>query len=349
MRKRTDKMTTVSADPLIGVIGAGSWGTALAQLLAGKGLSVDLWALEPEVHDQIRDFRENKVFLPGAPLSENIRPCTDLLEVVDAKDILLMVVPSEWFRETALKMAPLVREDAIVATATKGIEVGTRLTMAGILEDTLPHLPEGRICALSGPSFAIEVAKGVPTAVTAGARDEEVAKTIQHIFATPVFRVYTSTDILGVELGGAVKNVMAIAAGICDGLKLGANTRAALITRGLAEIRRLGVALGADPDTFSGLSGVGDLVLTCTTDLSRNHTVGKKLGQGKKLADILAEMRMVAEGVRNAKSVYNLSINAGVEMPIVGQTYRILYEDLDPGEALIALMTRKLKAELDDA
>jgi glycerol-3-phosphate dehydrogenase (NAD(P)+) len=220
--------------------------------------------------------------------------------------------------------------------------------MSEVIQQTLPQIAEGHIAALSGPSFAKEVAQQFPTVVTVASRDRQTASFVQHVFATPYFRTYSSDDIRGVELSGAVKNVIAIAAGIIDSLGLGLNARAALITRGMTEIRRLGVALGANPRTFTGLAGFGDLVLTCTGDLSRNHTVGQKIGEGLKLRDILKEMRMVAEGVRTAKSVYNLSRKLGVEMPICHEIYYVLYEDLPPKEALFRLMTRTLKPELDE-
>jgi glycerol-3-phosphate dehydrogenase (NAD(P)+) len=220
--------------------------------------------------------------------------------------------------------------------------------MTGVLSQTLTHVPQEQLAVLSGPSFAREVAMGFPTAVTAAAKDLAVAALAQHVFATSSFRVYTNDDVLGVELGGAVKNVIAIATGVIDGLGLGLNTRAALITRGQTEIRRLGVALGAKPRTFTGLAGIGDLILTCTGTLSRNHTLGQKIGRGMKLKDILAEMRMVAEGVKTSQSVYNLSRKLGVEMPICHATYHILYDDLAPAVALQRLMTRELKYELDE-
>jgi glycerol-3-phosphate dehydrogenase (NAD(P)+) len=332
----------------IGVVGAGSWGTALADLLAGKGYPIDLWVFENDIRDQILALRENRVFLPGIQLSPNLHPSNDIAEVAAGKDLLVMVVPSHVLRETSLKMSSYVAGDAIVVSATKGIENRTHLTMTGVLQATLPGISNHRIAVLSGPSFAPEVAKKYPTVVTAAARDVEVAELVQQVFATPHFRVYTSDDVIGVELGGSLKNVIAIAAGVVDGLGLGLNTRAALITRGMAEIRRLGVKLGANPRTFTGLAGFGDLILTCTGHLSRNHTVGKKIGEGQKLGDILAEMRMVAEGVKTAKSVYNLSRKLGVEMPISHEIYRILYEDLAPKDAVHRLMTRGLKQELDE-
>ncbi|MBI9075747.1 MAG: NAD(P)-dependent glycerol-3-phosphate dehydrogenase [Desulfatibacillum sp.] len=335
-------------DLKVAVVGGGSWGTALAQLMASKGYLTSLWVLEEEVIESIAKERENKVFLPGIPLSENIVPTLDLEEAIRDKDLIITVVPSEWLRETSEKMAPLIKPDAIVVSATKGIEIGTRMTMSDILRETLTGLPEENICVVSGPSFAREVAQGMPTVVTVAAIDPRVAELVQEAFATPYFRVYTNTDLLGVEIGGAVKNVMAIASGICEGLGFGANTRAALITRGLNEMRRLGLAMGAKPETFGGLAGVGDLVLTCTADLSRNYSFGKKIGQGMKRQEILSKMRMVAEGVRSSKSVYNLSLKMNVEMPIVEQTYKVLYEDEDPAKALYNLMTRKLRDETDD-
>ncbi|MCK4389596.1 MAG: NAD(P)H-dependent glycerol-3-phosphate dehydrogenase [Desulfobacterales bacterium] len=332
----------------IGVIGAGAWGTALANLLANKGFNVALWVFEPEVCADILEKRENKVFLPGFSLSANIWPSNDLDQVAANKEMLLLVVPSHVFRSVAVRMVHHPTEKSLIVTATKGIETETHLTVSSILKQLLPPRLQSRIAVLSGPSFAREVAKQIPTAVTVAAFDPEVARAVQSIFATPYFRVYTSGDVVGVELGGALKNVIAIAAGISDGLGLGYNTRAALITRGITEIQRLGIRLGADRETFMGLAGIGDLVLTCTGKLSRNWTVGYKIGQGMKLEAILSEMRMVAEGVKTTRSVYNMSRKMGAEMPIVEQVYRILYEDLDPNEALQVLMSRNLKHELDE-
>jgi len=335
-------------DMKISVVGAGSWGTALANLLAVKGFKTDFWVFEKEVKDQIQENRENRVFLPGFSLSENLFPSNDLGEVVSGKDMVLIVVPSHLMREIGLKLANYMSPDTIIVSASKGIENKTHLTMSGVLAETLPEIPGNRFAVLSGPSFAREVAGQVPTVVTAASKDKDVVSLVQQAFVTPFFRVYTNDDVIGVELGGSVKNVIAIAAGIVDGLGLGLNTRAALITRGLAEIRRLGLEMGADPRTFAGLAGVGDLVLTCTGDLSRNHTVGKKIGKGKTLKEILSEMRMVAEGVRTAKSVYNLSRKLNVDMPISHEIYHILYDDVSPKDALYRLMTRDLKHEWDE-
>ena len=332
----------------IGVVGAGSWGTALANLLAVKGYAIDQWVYEKEVRDQILTTRENSVFLPGIKLSSNLHPSNEMAEVVSAKDLVVVVVPSHVFRDTTLKMAELVSNQTIIASASKGIENDTHLTMTGVLQQTLSNIPLEQLAVISGPSFASEVARNLPTVVTAASKSPNTAELVQQVLATPYFRVYTSDDLIGVELGGSLKNVIAIAAGVIDGLELGLNTRAALITRGMTEIRRLGLRLGANPRTFTGLAGFGDLILTCTGHLSRNHTVGKKIGQGEKVKDILQQMRMVAEGVKTAKSVYNLSRDLQVEMPICHETYRILYEDLSPREAVTRLMTRDLKQELDE-
>jgi glycerol-3-phosphate dehydrogenase (NAD(P)+) len=341
--------TKIDADAFkIGVVGAGSWGTALANLLAQKGFTIDHWVYEPEVKKQMEIEHENKVFLPGVILSENLHPTNDMGRAVAEKDLILIVVPSHVMRATAAAMKKHVGSKAVVVSASKGIENKTHLTMSGVLKDVWPDFAGNQIAVLSGPSFAKEVARNVPTVVTVASRRRRIATRVQNIFATPYFRVYTNNDIIGTELGGSVKNVIAIAAGVIDGLGLGLNTRAALVTRGLTEIRRLGLKLGANPRTFTGLAGIGDLMLTCTGTLSRNHTVGKKIGEGMKLQEILADMRMVAEGVKTAKSVYNLSRKLGVEMPIAHEVYRILYEDLSPKEALFRLMTRDLKQELDE-
>jgi len=331
----------------IGVIGAGSWGTVLADLLAVKGFSVDLWAFEREVVEQINTHRENRFFLPGIILSPRLKVSCDLAETAAAKDLLVVAVPSHVIRETMRALAGRLDASTSVVSASKGIENQTHLTMTGVLKEALA-IGNDRLAVLSGPSFAAEVARRFPTVVTVASCNAALAERVQQLFATPYFRVYTCEDTVGVELGGSVKNVIAIAAGIIDGLGLGLNTRAALITRGMTEIRRLGRRMGANPRTFTGLAGYGDLILTCTGDLSRNHTVGQKIASGQPLKDILAQMRMVAEGVRTAKSVYDLSSQLGVDMPICHQTYRILYEGFAPREALFQLMTRDLKQELDE-
>jgi len=333
----------------IAVVGAGSWGTAIADLLATKGYQVDLWVFEKEVRDHIEKFHENKLFLPDHMLAPNLSSSNDLAGVVSDKNLIVIVVPSHVMRAVTQKMAGHLSAGTIITSASKGIEQKTHLTMSGVIKENLPEVGADRMAVISGPSFAREVAQRMPTSVTVACRDPEIAAVVQHVFATAYFRVYTSDDVVGVELGGSVKNVIAIASGILDGLGMGLNTRAALITRGMTEVRRLGLHLGANPRTFTGLAGFGDLVLTCTGNLSRNYTVGIKLGKGKKLKQILDEMHMVAEGVKTAKSVYNFSHKLGVEMPICHEIYRILYEDLAPKEAVYRLMTRSLKQELDEA
>ncbi len=333
----------------IGVIGAGSWGTTLANLLAVKGYKIDLWVFEPELAEIIERERENTYFLPCFKLSENIYPSNSLEKVVTGKELLVMVVPSQVYRSVASQMIPFFKDEVVVVSASKGIENDTLLTMTGIWQELLSGVKKKvEIATLGGPSFAKEVVRGIPTAVTVASTFPSLARKLQKIFSTRFFRVYTSTDKIGVELGGALKNVIAIAAGITDGLGFGHNTRAALITRGLAEMIRLGVKMGAQPLTFAGLSGIGDLLLTCTGDLSRNRTVGLKLGQGKTLSEILENMKMVAEGVATTKSVYNLAKKMEVDMPIATSVYRILFEGKKPMEALRELMERELKAELSE-
>jgi glycerol-3-phosphate dehydrogenase (NAD(P)+) len=330
----------------IGVIGGGSWGTALAKLLAEKGYPVSLWVHDPDRYREIADKRENSTYLPGITLPYNLIPSTDLREVASGKRALVSVVPSHVLRPVMREVAPFVDGEPLVVSATKGIEDETCKTMLGVCEEVLPRWLHRRLCALSGPSFAREVARGMPTAVTAAAANSEAAAECQRTFTTSFFRVYTSNDVLGVELGGAVKNVIAVAAGVSDGLGFGHNSRAALITRGIAEIARLGTRMGADPRTLAGLAGMGDLVLTCTGDLSRNRSVGLRLGKGERLSGILAEMKMVAEGVRNAKSVYQLARKLGVEMPITEQMYLLLHEGKSPRQVVVDLMTRDLKPEI---
>jgi glycerol-3-phosphate dehydrogenase (NAD(P)+) len=331
----------------IALVGGGSWGTALANLLGENGYDVDLWVYEKEVKEQILQKRENSTFLPGCTLSRNIIPSNDLASVVEGKQMVVMVTPSHLTRKIAENLVGVLAPEATLVSATKGIENKTFLTMSGVFKEVLPEMTDERLVVLSGPSFAKEVARQVPTLVAAASKSPERARSVQKIFSSPCFRVYTNDDVIGVELGGSVKNVIAIASGVIDGLGLGLNTRAAVMTRGLAEMRRLGVKMMADPRTFSGLAGVGDLILTCTGDLSRNHTVGMKLGQGMTLEAILSEMKMVAEGVKTAKSVYNLSNKMGVEMPICHAIYKILYEGLAPESAGRELMARDLKKEFN--
>ncbi len=329
----------------IAVIGAGSWGTTLANLLAKKGHDVTLWAHEPEVAQEMAEQGINTPFLPGIPLSPRLRFTNSLQEAAEGKRMLVFVVPSQVVRGVVQAILPSLPKDALIVSASKGIELETLRLVSQIYEELLPGELFAKFAALSGPTFAREVAQEMPTAVVAAAAEAKVAKHVQKTFTTGYFRVYTNDDVTGVELGGAIKNVIAIAAGISDGLGFGHNTRAALITRGLAEMTRLGLALGARSSTFAGLAGMGDLVLTCTGDLSRNRSVGMKLGRGMKLAEILGEMRMVAEGVKTTESACNLAKRLKVDMPIAEKTFQVLYHDKPAREGVIELMSRDLKAE----
>jgi glycerol-3-phosphate dehydrogenase (NAD(P)+) len=314
-------------------------------MLAKKGLQVTLWAYEKELVSEMRESRENSIYLQGIRLADNLLFTNSLQEAVSGKELLLFVVPSQVLRGVLAATIPHIPAGSIIVSASKGIEVDTLKLVSQVHEEILPPDLYRRFAVLSGPSFAREVALEMPTAVVAAAADPDVARSVQDTFNCRYFRVYTNSDVIGVELGGAVKNVIAIAAGIADGLGFGANTRAALITRGLAEITRLGIALGARGDTFAGLAGMGDLVLTCTGDLSRNRSVGIQLGQGRTLAAILGEMRMVAEGVKTTESTCLLARKLGVEMPIASKVNEILYQDRPAREAVIELMSRNLKAE----
>jgi len=329
----------------IGVIGAGSWGTTLASLLAKKGHEVTLWAYEPELAAEMAKERINSLFLPGIPLSPRLSFTNSLSDAVRGKGLLLFVVPSQVTRGVVAAVLPDISRDAVIVSASKGIELDTLKIMSEVYADLLPPATMARFAVLSGPSFAREVAREMPTAVVAAAADAAVARHVQQVFATSFFRLYTNNDMTGVELGGAIKNVIAIAAGISDGLGFGHNTRAALITRGLAEMARLGRAMDARAETFAGLAGMGDLVLTCTGDLSRNRSVGMKLGEGMRLAEILAEMRMVAEGVKTTESALSLARRLHVDMPITEKVFQVLHEDKPARDAVIELMTRNPKAE----
>lgn len=329
----------------IGVIGAGSWGTTLANLLADKQYRVDLWVREEEVFHQIKEKGVNQLFLPDIQLVPQLNVVRTFEEALSEKDLILMVVPSHVFREVLGRLKPYLQSGMQIISATKGIENETLMTMSEVAESLLPPEYTNHFACLSGPSFAKEVSMKHPTAVTIGCKDMAHAERLQRTFNTEYFRVYTTLDLTGVQLGGALKNVIAIAAGASDGFNFGHNTRAALITRGLAEMARLGVAMGATPLTFAGLAGMGDLVLTCTGDLSRNRTVGLKIGKGLNLDQITQGMTMVAEGIKTTRSAYELAQKQGVDLPITEQVYRILYEGKEPLEAVKDLMTRELKIE----
>jgi glycerol-3-phosphate dehydrogenase (NAD(P)+) len=330
----------------IAVVGAGSWGTALAKTLADAGHQVVLWGRNADDIATINQHRENRRYLPGALLPETLTATTDLHAALARRRMVVSVVPSHTVRQVFGEGARAIDTEAIVVSASKGIENESLETMDEVLKEVLPGRLGSRLVFLSGPSFAREVGQRLPTAVVVASRDRTAAQAAQLAFATDRFRVYTSDDVVGVEIGGALKNVMAIAAGIAEGLGLGHNTRAAIITRGLAEITRLAVRKGANPLTLAGLAGMGDLVLTCTGDLSRNRTVGLKLGQGKKLAEALAEMKQVAEGVKTTRSAHDLGARLGVDLPITSTVYQVLYEDKPAIEAVTELLVRPMKHEL---
>lgn len=329
----------------VAIIGAGGFGTAIACLLAGRGHQVVLWGREAELAEAINARHENDLYLPGIPVPDSVRFTGEAKDAVAGAELLVLATPSHTARAMAGQIEPHLPAGVPIVTVAKGIEPESLLTPTEVLEDALPRERHGFLAVLSGPSFAREVALRLPTAVTVASRREALAQQIQRAFATETFRVYTSTDVVGVQFGGALKNVVAIAAGCADGLGFGLNARAALITRGLAEISRAAARRGANPLTLAGLSGMGDLVLTCTGELSRNREVGLALGRGRTLAEIMANRRTVAEGVTTAKSACQLADRLGIEMPISREVYRILYEDKPPRRAVVDLMNRELKAE----
>lgn len=329
----------------IGVVGAGGWGTALAKVLADKGERVTLWCHGSASFNDLVKNRQNRTYLPGIQLPGNLLATRTLEQAVAGKALVICAVPSHAVREVFAGTAAHFGPRALLLCGTKGLEESTLQTMAELFAEIFGAATRERHGFLSGPTFAIEVARGLPAAVTVGAYSEDVARTIQEILSTPNLRVYTSLDVVGVQIGGVVKNVIAIAAGISDGLGLGQNARAALITRGLAEITRLAVRMGADPMTLAGLPGLGDLVLTCAGDLSRNRKVGLQIAAGKTLQEITASTRTVAEGVRNTRALYALAQHLAVEMPIVEQMYQVLYGGKTPAEAARDLMQRTLKPE----
>jgi glycerol-3-phosphate dehydrogenase (NAD(P)+) len=326
----------------VAVLGAGSWGTTLADLLARQGLDVTLWAYEPDVVTAVNQAHENPVFLPGCPLAPSLRAAADAAVAARGAPVVLCAVPSHAMRTVLRAAAPGIAPDTILVSLTKGLEPETLRFPSEVAAETLPGV---RFVALSGPSFAREVYDRQPTAVVAASRDAPVAAAIQTLVSAPHFRVYRNDDVVGTEIAGALKNVIAIAAGVLEGLGLGANPRAALITRGLAEITRLGLACGASARTFAGLAGLGDLVLTTTGALSRNRALGVALAQGQSLADYTAAHRTVAEGVNTARAAVQLGHRAGVELPITAQVAALLFEGKQPGQAIAELMDRALKPE----
>jgi len=327
------------------VIGGGSWGSAFARYLGSIGLETRLWIREEDILREVAATRENTAFLPGYRFPETVSFTDDLRESAASGEIVFIAVPSQFCRAVYTRIAPVLRREQIVVSLTKGFDKLTLMRMSQVMEEVFRPQVRPRLAVLSGPSFAKEVAAGYPTALVIASREPGAAKEVQQLISSLTLRAYTSSDVTGVEVAGALKNVVAIAAGIADALKFGLNTRAALISRGLVEITNLGLALGARKETFSGLAGIGDLVLTCTGELSRNHRVGHELGKGRTLREILAGMRMVAEGVHTTVAARRIARALGVEMPISEEIYQVLYRGKSPKKAVEDLMSRALKAE----
>jgi len=326
------------------ILGAGSWGTTLALVLNQNNHNVICWSFDENDIKSIVKYKENKKFLPGITIPETIKFTNNLLESLAVSDVIVVAIPSQAVRSVIQDLKPIKITDLIWVNVAKGIENKSLLRVSQVIEEVGQVTPEN-ICALSGPSHAEEVSREIPTAIVSASKSKKTAMLVQNLFMTPYFRVYANLDIIGVELGGALKNIIAVAAGICDGAGFGDNTKAALITRGLVEINRLGVKMGAHSDTFAGLSGMGDLIVTCMSKHSRNRYVGEQIGKGRTLQEVLDEMVMVAEGVKTTDSAYELAQKAGVEMPITEQVYKTLFEGKPPAEAMQDLMTRESKIE----
>jgi glycerol-3-phosphate dehydrogenase (NAD(P)+) len=329
----------------ISVLGAGGWGTTLSVLLHYNGHNVTLWEYHKSYSKVLNKSRVNNKYLPGIPLPKEIIITNDIKEAANNQNLIVLAVPSQFMRKVVHQIPPLSIKDTILVNVAKGIENESLHTMSQMLKEVIPSLNDEQLGILSGPSHAEEVIKRIPTAVVAASKDKNTSRTIQTTFMTSYFRVYTSMDILGVELGGALKNVIAIGAGIIEGAKFGDNTKAAIMTRGIAEISRLGIAMGAQPETFAGLSGMGDLIVTCMSHHSRNRFVGEQVGGGKKLKQILKSMEMVAEGIETSRSASQIAKKYKVETPIISEVYKILFEDKDPVKATNELMTRDMKME----
>ncbi len=326
----------------ISVIGAGSWGIALAKLLFKNGHKITVWSILEEEIKMLQVNHEHKTKLPGVILPREMKFTIDLRKAVEDKDLLVLAVPSPFVRSTAKALSPLVRENQIIVNVAKGIEEESLLTMSEVISQ---EIPTAQVVVLSGPSHAEEVGRGIPTTIVIGAKEKRMAEFIQNIFMSDVFRVYISPDICGIELGAALKNVVALAAGIADGLGYGDNTKAALITRGIAEITRLGIAMGGKAETFSGLSGIGDLIVTCASVHSRNRKAGVLIGQGKSMEEAMEEVKMVVEGVYSAKAAMGLSEKYKVSLPIIEQVNKVLFENKPAAEAVMDLMLRDKKDE----
>ena len=328
----------------ISILGAGSWGTAISVLLCDNGHDVMVWSIDKDEIKMLEEEREHKTKLPGVKISDSLKLTNDAKEAVDFAELIVMVVPSPFVRSTSKTIAPYVREKQLIVNLAKGIEESTLMVLTDVIKD---EIPQCKTAVLSGPSHAEEVGKRLPTTVVAGAEDKEDALLIQDVFMSDYFRVYTSPDVLGIELGGALKNVIALAAGISDGLGCGDNAKAALITRGIAEIKKLGVSMGGDAETFGGLSGIGDLIVTCASMHSRNRRAGILIGQGKSTDEAMKEVEMVVEGVYAAKAAKKLADKYGVEMPIVNEVNKVLFEGKSPADAVNDLMLRDKTAEVN--
>lgn len=327
------------------VLGSGSWGTALALVLAKKGHNVSLWTLSEEQCDKVNKTRENVDYLPGVLIPSNIKITTDINEAIKDSKIVVLAVPSQAIRSVCQKIKSIINDKQILVDVAKGLEKGTGLRLSEVVKQELPN---NKYVVLSGPSHAEEVAKDIPTTVVASSENISDAEVVQDAFMTPKFRVYTNPDVVGVELGGALKNIIAFGAGICDGLGYGDNTKAALMTRGIREVARLGVAMGAEPNTFSGLSGIGDLIVTCTSMHSRNRRAGILIGKGKSLEETLAEVKMVVEGITATEVAYDVAKKMNIDMPITNAIYSVLHEGVNANEAVIGLMMRNKTHEMEE-
>jgi len=329
----------------VGIIGAGSWGIALSVLLANNGHTVDVWSIIPEEIEMLKKEREHKSKLPGVKIPDAVSFTTDLEKSVKDNEVLVLAVPSPFVRKTANSMRPFVKDGQIIVNVAKGVEETTLYTLSEVIEE---EIPQAKVAVMCGPSHAEEVGRGIPTTIVVGAKSRKTAELLQSLFMNEVFRVYTSPDVLGMEIGAALKNVVALAAGIADGLGYGDNSKAALITRGIAEITRLGTKMGGHAETFAGLTGIGDLIVTCSSMHSRNRRAGILIGQGKTMKEAMDEVQMVVEGVYSAKAAMGLSIKYDVELPIIEQVNKILFEDKPAAEAVKELMLRDKKMEIGE-
>jgi len=337
---------------IITIIGAGSWGTTLSVILAKKDYFINLWVRGKSTYKNIKKFKKNTKYTGDLSIPENVTPFTELEKGFGNPEIVIFAVPSHALREIINKFYKILKENIkyikCILNVAKGLEIGTSLRMSQVMEQKLPEKLVPRICVLSGPNIALEIASGLPSVSVAASYNMEVLKYIQPILSTDKFRVYTNKDVIGVEIGGAVKNIIAIASGISDGLGYKANTKASLITRGLYELARLGIKLGANPMTFSGVAGMGDLIATCISENSRNRYVGERIARGEKIDEIMGSMYMIAEGINTTRAVYNISKKMGIEVPITECIYEIIYKDLSPAESVNKLMKRKFKSEVED-